>query len=74
MQDETKTALFVGGKADGWTNEFAEIQSKLNYHGSNYILKGTLETKNLGTVQVYVFENMKSEEENLRLEIIKKSL
>jgi hypothetical protein len=74
MEQEAKTALFVGGNADGWTNEFAEIQSKLNWCGSDYISKGTLETKKFGTVQVYVFEDMKAEEENLRLEIIKKSL
>ena len=74
MENETKLALFVGGNADGWTQEITEIESRLKWHGSHYISRGTLETKTLGTVQVYVLESMESHEENQRLEIIKKVL
>jgi hypothetical protein len=74
MENETKLALFVGGNVDGWTKEITEIEPKLNWHGSHYTSRGTLETKKLGTVQVYVFEGMKSEEERQRMEILKKVL
>lgn len=74
MENELKLALFVGGVADGWTKEINEIESRLNWQGSFYISRGTLETKEFGTVQIYVLEAMKNEEERQRMEIIKKSL
>ena len=74
MENKTKLALFVGGIADGWTKEINEIESRLNWQGSSYISRGTLETKEFGTVQIYVLEAMKSEEERQRMEIIRKSL
>ena len=74
MEKETKQALFVGGNADGFTKEINEIEARLNWQGSLYTSRGTLETKQFGTVQVYVLEGMKSEEENLRMEIIRKVL
>jgi hypothetical protein len=74
MANKTKLALFVGGVADGWTKEIDENEPRLNWYDTAYISRGSLETRTLGTVQVYVVENMKSEEENLRMEIIKKSL
>jgi hypothetical protein len=74
MENKTKLALFVGGIADGWTKEINEIESRLNWQGSSYISRGTLETKEFGTVQIYVLEAIKSEEERQRIEIIRKSL
>lgn len=74
MENETKVALFVGGNADGWTKEVAEIEPRLNWQGSRYVSRRTLGTKEFGTVLVYVFEGMKSDEERLRIEIIKKVL
>jgi hypothetical protein len=74
MKNETKLALFVGGFADGWTNEITEVEFRLNWQGSFYISRGTLETKKFGTVRVYVSEGMKSEEERQRIDIIKKVL
>ena len=74
MVNKTKLALFVGGVADGWTKEIGEIEPRLNCYDTAYISRGSLETRALGTVQVYVLENMKSEEEDLRMELIKKSL
>ena len=69
-----KLALFVGGFADGFTEEINKIESQLNWQGSFYISRGTLETKEFGTVQIYVLEGMKSEEEKQRMNIIKKVL
>ena len=74
MENETKLALFVGGFADGFTKEINKIESRLNWQGSFYISRGTLETKEFGTVQIYVLEGMKSEEEKQRMNIIKKVL
>lgn len=74
MENETKIALFVGGNADGWTKEIDENEVRLSWQGSYYLSKGKLETKEFGTVQVYVLEGMKREEENRRMEIIKKVL
>jgi hypothetical protein len=74
MENKTKTALFVGGFADGWTKEIVEIQPRLQWSNTTYILRGDLETKSLGAVYVYVSEAMNGEEENSRMEIIKKSL
>jgi hypothetical protein len=74
MENEMKLALFVGGFADGFTEEINKIESQLNWQGSFYISRGTLETKEFGTVQIYVLEGMKSEEEKQRMNIIKKVL
>jgi hypothetical protein len=74
MENETKIALFVGGNADGWTKEIDEIEIRLSWQNSSYLSRGTLETKEFGTVQVYVLEEMKSEEENQRMQIIRKFL
>ncbi len=74
MGNEKKLALFVGGIADGWTKEINEIEPRLNWQGSFYISRETLETREFGTVQIYVLEEMKSEEERQRMAIIKKSL
>jgi hypothetical protein len=73
-EERTKLALFVGGNADGWTKEIDEAEPRLNWYGSRYILRGTLETKDLGTVQLYVLEEMNNDEEKQRLEIIRKVL
>ena len=74
MENELKLALFVGGIADGWTKEINEIESRLNWQGSFYISRGALQTKEFGTVQIYVLEGMKNEEERQRTQIIKKAL
>ena len=74
MVNETKLALFVGGNADGWTKDINEIEAWLSWQGSFYISRGTLETNQFGSVQVYVLEGMKSEEESQRMEIIRKVL
>lgn len=74
MENETKIALFVGGNADGWTKEINEIEARLDWQGSRYLSRETLETKEFATVRVYVSEGMKTEEENRRMEIIKKVL
>lgn len=74
MEKETKLALFVGGFADGWTKEINEVKPLLNWQGSIYASRGTLQTRKFGTVQLYVFEDMKSEEERQRMEIIKRVL
>jgi hypothetical protein len=74
MVNETKLALFVGGNADGWTKDINEIELRLSWQGSFYISRGTLETNQFGSVQVYVLEGMKSYEETQRMEIIKKVL
>ena len=74
MENETKLALFVGGNADGWTKEINETESRLKWQDSYYMSKGQLDTKQFGTVQVYVLENMKGEEETQRMELIKKVL
>ena len=74
MENETNLALFVGGFADGFTKEINKTESRLNWQGSFYLSRGTLETKEFGIVQIYVLEGMKSEEESKRLNIIKKAL
>ena len=74
MENKTKLALFVGGNADGWTKEINETEPRLKWQGSYYIPKGKLETKQFGTVHVYVLEGMKGEEEVQRIELIKKVL
>jgi hypothetical protein len=74
MNNETEMALFVGGNADGWTKEINETEMRLKWQGSYYISKGKLETKQFGTVQVYVLESMKDEEEEQRMQLIKKVL
>jgi hypothetical protein len=74
MEDETKLALFVGGNADGFTQKIAQIEPELDWYSNSYLLRGSLETKTLGTVQVYVLATMRAEEENQRMEIIKKVL
>jgi hypothetical protein len=51
-----------------------EFESRLNLQGSFYIFHGALETNKLGMVQVYMLENMKSDQECQRMEIIKKVL
>lgn len=74
MENEKRIALFVGGNADGYTQELTEIREQLNWYGNSYVLRGLLETRTLGTVQLYILKSMKSDEESLRIEIIKKSL
>lgn len=74
MENEKKTALFVGGIADGMTNEINDVEARLNWQGSYYLSRGTLDTKEFGTVQLYILEGMKSEEESKRLEIVNKVL
>ncbi len=74
MENETKLALFVGGSVDGQIMEVSENESRSNWYDSNYISRGTLETKQYGTVLLYVLEAMNGEEERQRLEVIKKVL
>jgi len=74
MENETKLALFVGGNADGFTQEITTDEPRLNCSGDSYISRGLLETKTLGTVRLYVFGDMESEEEARRMAIIKKVL
>ncbi len=52
MENKKKTALFVGGNADGWTNEINDVEAQLNWQDSLYISKGTIDTKEFGTVQI----------------------
>ncbi|MCA1638806.1 MAG: hypothetical protein LC768_10825 [Acidobacteria bacterium] len=74
MEKETKLALFVGGSVDGQIMEVAKIESRLYWYGSYYNSRGMLETKQYGTVLIYVLDSMKSEEERQRLKVIKKVL
>jgi hypothetical protein len=74
MNNAAKLALFVGGNADGFTQEVTKIEPVLNWYGNSYISRGPLETRTLGTVQLYVLAGMKRDEEILRTEIIKKSI
>ena len=74
MENETKLALFVGGSVDGRIMEVGENEPRLNWYESYYISRGTLATKQYGTVLLYVLDGMNSEEEKQRLEVIKKVL
>jgi hypothetical protein len=74
MEKNIKTALFVGGNADGWTKEISEVEPRLNWQGCYYLSRGILETKEFGTVQIYVLESMSAAEEGQRVEIINKAL
>jgi hypothetical protein len=74
MESETKLALFVGDNADGFTQEITKIEPELNWYGNSYISRRSLETKTLGTVQVYVLATMSIEEEILRMKIIRRAL
>jgi hypothetical protein len=39
MENETYLALFVGGNADGFTQEITVIEARLNWYGNAYTPK-----------------------------------
>lgn len=74
METNVKLALFVGGNADGQIIDITEVEPRLDVVGSAYISKGSLMTSKYGTVQIYLLEGMKDDEQSRRMEIIKKVL
>ncbi len=67
MENKTKLALFVGGKADKTTREINQVEPRLHVELVTYISRGILETKEFGVVQIYVLEGMKADEEARRI-------
>jgi hypothetical protein len=62
MNTEIKLALCVGGASDGRTKSIAEVVGHLACDGDLYAYYGSLTTRNIGKVEVYVLDDLTSAE------------
>ena len=74
MEKEFKTALFLGGMADGRTRAIANVPERLGWDSIPYRHYGQIETEDDGHVEVYYLESgMTFKEVEKRIETLKKS-